>query len=103
MTSTKITLQSIILRLLSQPQIDKHLGRGEHYFTEAVLSEYPKDKQPSVQLIAQTLWSLLGRGLIYINEQGSLACAAIRDTLSSKLLSGEILIKDTEKFVEKAL
>ena len=67
MTSTKITLQSTILRLLSQPQVDKRLGRGEHYFTEAVLNEYPKEKQPSVQLITQTLWSLLGRGLIYID------------------------------------
>jgi hypothetical protein len=68
MTSTnKSTLQSTILRLLSQPSIDKRLGRGHHYFTEAVLKECPKDNQPSHEIIAQTLWSLVGRGLIYID------------------------------------
>ena len=67
MASTKVTIQSTILRLLSQSQVDKRLGRGEHYFIEAVLNAYPKDKQPSIQLINQTLWSLLGRGLIYID------------------------------------
>ena len=65
--SNKITLQSTILRLLSQPQVDKRLGKGEHYFTDAVLKEYRDEEQPSLQLIAQTLWSLLGRGLIYID------------------------------------
>ena len=67
MTTTTVTLQSTILRLLSQPQVDKRLGRGKMYFAEAVLSEYPTGKQPSVQLIAQTLWLLLGRGFIYID------------------------------------
>jgi hypothetical protein len=61
------TLQSTILRLLSQPNVDKRLGRGHHYFTEAVLKEYPKDNQPSHEIITQTLWSLVGRGLIYID------------------------------------
>jgi hypothetical protein len=47
--------------------VDKRLGRGHHYFTEAVLNAYPNDNQPSHELIAQTLWSLIGRGLIYID------------------------------------
>lgn len=67
MTSTNITLQSTILRLLSQSRVDKRLGRGEHYFTEAVLNEYPAERRPSRDLIAQTLWSLVGKGLIYID------------------------------------
>lgn len=61
------TLQSTILRLLAQPGVDKRLGRGHHYFTEVVLKAYPQDKQPAHELIAQTLWSLVGRGLIYID------------------------------------
>jgi hypothetical protein len=65
--TSKITLQSTILRLLSQPRVDKRLGRGEHYFTAAVLNEYPAEQRPSRELIAQTLWSLVGRGLIYID------------------------------------
>jgi hypothetical protein len=68
MTSENVsTLQSTILRLLSQPGVDRRLGRGHHYFTEAVLKAYPQDKQPSHDIIAQTLWSLVGRGLIYID------------------------------------
>ncbi len=67
MTSIKITLQSTILKLLSQPRVDKRLGGGEHYFTEAVLNEYLAENKPSRELITQTLWSLIGRGLIYID------------------------------------
>lgn len=67
MSTNTVTLQSAILRLLSEPRVDKRLGRGEHYFTEAVLNEYPAESRPSPELISQTLWSLVGRGLIYIN------------------------------------
>jgi len=68
MISTVITtIQSTTLRLLSQPNVDKRLGRGRHYFTEAVSKEYPKENRPSPELVTQTLWSLLGRGLVYID------------------------------------
>jgi len=68
MVSTVITtIQSTILRLLSQSNVDKRLGRGRHYFTEAVSKEYPEESRPSPQLVTQTLWSLLGRGLVYID------------------------------------
>ena len=60
------TLQSTILRLLSDPNVDKRLGRGEHYFTEAVIKAYSQEKSPTSAEIAQTLWFLLGRGLVYI-------------------------------------
>jgi len=37
------------------------------------------------------------------NESQEVTLAAIRDTLLPKLLSGEIRVKDAEKFVERAL
>lgn len=61
------TLQSTILRLLAQPNVDKRLGRGHHYFTEVVVKAYPHNNEPSHERISQTLWSLVGRGLIYID------------------------------------
>jgi len=67
MFTNSLTLQSTILRLLSLPEIDKRLGRGEHYFTQAVLNAFPNEGRPPKDLIAQTLWSLVGRGLVYIN------------------------------------
>lgn len=67
MSTNTVTLQSTILRLLAEPRVDKRLGRGDHYFTEAALNEYPVERTPSRELISQTLWSLVGRGLIYIN------------------------------------
>ncbi len=66
-SDTKLTLQSTILRLLSQPNADKRLGRGKHYFTELVLNQYPAENRPPPSLITQTLWSLLGKGLVYID------------------------------------
>lgn len=68
MTSdNELSLQSIILRLLSQPEVDKRLGRGKHHFTEAVLNQYPVENRPSPHLITQTLWSFVGKGLVYID------------------------------------
>jgi len=68
MTSdTTMTLQSTILRLLSQPNVDKRLGRGKHYFTQAVMNQYQPENRPSPELVTQTLWSLVGRGLVYID------------------------------------
>ena len=67
MQDPQTTLQSTILRLLSNPSIDKRLGRGEHYFTETVMKQYPNDKRPKSSHITQILWSLLGKGLVYID------------------------------------
>ncbi len=62
-----ITIQSMILRLLSQPNVDKRLGRGQYYFVEAVKNAFPSDIHLSGEHIMQTLWGLVGRGLIYID------------------------------------
>jgi len=66
-SNPELTLQSTILRLLSQPDVDNRLGRGKHFFTQAVQNQYPAESRPSPDLIAQTLWSLVGKGLIYID------------------------------------
>jgi hypothetical protein len=69
--NVKITLQSTILRLLSNPNVDKRLGSGRYYFTEAVINEYPRGTRPSEHLVMQTLWSLIGKGLTYIDIRQS--------------------------------
>jgi len=66
-TDSSITLQSTILRLLSQPNVDKRLGQGRYYFTEAVIKAFSSGSAPSRFRIAQTLWKLVGRGLVYID------------------------------------
>jgi len=66
-SNSAITIQSMILRLLSQPNVDKRLGGGRHYFPEAVKNAFPADNRPSEAPIAQTLWGLIGRGLVYID------------------------------------
>ena len=40
---------------------------------------------------------------VYANDKESRTLASIRDSLLPKLLSGEIRVKDAERFMEKAL
>jgi len=47
--------------------MDARLGQGRWYFSDAVINSYPKDSKPSRDLINQTLWSLVGKGLVYID------------------------------------
>jgi hypothetical protein len=70
-SNTLLTLQSTIMRLLAQPNVDKRLGRGRHYFTEAVMNQFPAQERPAPELIAQVLWSLVGKGLVYIDIEQS--------------------------------
>ena len=70
MNDSKTTLQSTILRLLADPRTDKRMGRaalGVQYFMKAVHEASPPDKKPSIEQITQTLWQLLGRGLVYLS------------------------------------
>jgi hypothetical protein len=64
-----MTLQSQILRLLAQPGVDRRLGRGHHYFPEAVKKAYTDKSQPPPgdHEITETLWALVARGLVYID------------------------------------
>ena len=66
-----MTLQSRILRLLAQPGVDKRLGKGRHYFPEAVLASYRGDTPPAAHDITATLWGLVARGLVYIDVSQS--------------------------------
>ncbi|MBD3306447.1 hypothetical protein GF339_08615 [candidate division KSB3 bacterium] len=67
MSDSQVTLQSTIMRLLSLPGVNKRLGRGQYYFTEAVINQFPNDNRPEPDLVTQTLWSLVGKGLVYID------------------------------------
>ncbi len=62
-----MTLQSRILRLLGQPGADKRLGKGRHYFPEAVRASYRGEAPPAAHEISATLWGLVARGLVYID------------------------------------
>lgn len=66
-SNTLLTLQSTILRLLAQRNVDKRLGRERSYFAEAVMKQFPAENPPARALITQVLWSLVGKGLVYID------------------------------------
>jgi len=61
----KSSLQGIILELLADPNVNKKLGR--HYFLERVRKSFPEREAPHFNLISQTIWTLLGKGFIYID------------------------------------
>jgi len=63
----RLTVQSTILRLLSQRNVDKRLGRGQFYFSQEVQKQFPEDKKPTENQINEILWNLLGKGLVYID------------------------------------
>ena len=62
-----LTLQGIIFKCLSKQGVDTRLGQGKHYFVEVVLNAFPQDKKPPKDKVIQMMWTLLGRGLIYID------------------------------------
>ena len=66
-----MTLQSRILRLLAQTGVDKRLGKGRHYFPEAVVASYRGEAAPAAHEITATLWGLVARGLVYIDVSQS--------------------------------
>lgn len=64
-----VTLQSEIMRLLGSNGVDKRLGKGRHYFPEAVRQQFERQGKtaPSNHEITQVLWGLVSRGLIFID------------------------------------
>lgn len=64
MTSSEV--QSLLLHVLARGG-DTRLGRGQHYFTEAVLAASPKQSRPTHRQIMEAVWSLIGQGLAYID------------------------------------
>lgn len=62
-----LTLQSTILRLLAAPGTDRRIGKGRHYFPEAVKAAFGASGQaaPPPHQIQEALWGLVGRGLVF--------------------------------------
>jgi hypothetical protein len=78
MTVQREQLQSTILKLLARPQVDHRLGKGQHYFTEAVLNHFgpvtrdrpggpPASANVNRSDVLEILWSLVGQGLVYVD------------------------------------
>jgi hypothetical protein len=64
MTSAEV--QSLLLRVLAAGG-DTRLGRGRHYFSEAVMAASPPQNRPTNRQIMEAVWSLIGQGLAYID------------------------------------
>jgi hypothetical protein len=60
-------VQMLVLRTLAQPRIDARLGRGYFYFPEAVRANCPANDKATPQQIMAAIWSLVVRGLAYID------------------------------------
>lgn len=56
-----------MLAALARPGTDARLGRGVHYLAQAVEAASPEDDKPRTHQIQQAIWSLVGRGLAYID------------------------------------
>ena len=63
MSPNPAQIQSLLLRVLAQP-VDTRLGRGHHYFHDAVRQEAPDIRRASVM---EAVWALIGQGLVYID------------------------------------
>ncbi len=60
-------LQSNLLQLLAEPNIDARLGRGRHYLFQALTTRLEKTENPSSYQVMEAVWSLISQGLAYID------------------------------------
>lgn len=60
-----LELQRLTLSLLADRSVDHRLGRGEHYFSEAIRARL--QPSPSRAEVQQAFWSLVAQGLAYID------------------------------------
>jgi DNA modification methylase len=63
---TAAEVQSLLLRVLAAGG-DTRLGRGRHYFSEAVIAASTPQNRPTHRQIMEAVWSLIGQGLAYID------------------------------------
>ena len=71
MPVSKTMLQSVLLRVLAEPNSDTRLGEGRHYLTDAVFSRFADKAKPSAQQLMSAVWSLISQGLAYIDYHQS--------------------------------
>lgn len=64
---TPSQLQKVILEKIAAGSTDRRIGAGQHYLSEAVREACPKDDQPNRYEMQEAIWSLVGRGLAYID------------------------------------
>lgn len=57
----------MMLGVLAAPGTDRRLGGGRHYLAPAVKAVCPPTDQPTDRQIQEAVWSLIGRGLAYLN------------------------------------
>ena len=63
---TGAEIQSLILRYISQRDVDRRLGRGQNYLVKGVRKTAPESYIGDEQIM-EGVWSLIGQGLAYIN------------------------------------
>jgi len=59
-------VQSLLLRVLRAGG-DTRLGRGRHYFSEAVIRAAQPTDRPTPSQVMEAVWSLVGQGLAFID------------------------------------
>jgi len=60
-------LQTAILTVLSRPNANRRLGRGQHYLFEEVLKELPSEQRVAKGDFMEAVWLLISQGLAFID------------------------------------
>jgi len=61
------TLQTVLLTVLSRPNADRRLGRGQYHLFEEVLKELPSEQRITKKAFMEAVWSLISQGLAFID------------------------------------
>lgn len=64
---TPSQLQKLILEKIAARSTDRRIGKGQHYLSEAVRHACPLDDKPNRLEIQEAIWSLVARGLAFID------------------------------------
>ena len=60
-------LQSKLLQLLAEPNVDARLGKGRHYLFESLSNRLEGAERPSYYQVMESVWSLISQGLAFID------------------------------------
>ena len=63
----QLRLQTTLLELLGQRNLDHRVGRGRHFLAEALRDRCPPQDQPTSRQIMAAIWSLVAQGLAYLD------------------------------------